>query len=145
MFRHILFATDGSELSQRAIPQVVGLATSLSAVLTGLLVSEPVDAFTANPLMTPGPDEEYRANCETRAEQCFDEVTQAADAVGVRFDRLHVFASQPYLAIINAAIAQGCDLICMASHGRRGMSALVIGSETVKVLTHSKIPVLVLR
>ena len=72
-------------------------------------------------------------------------VKQAAEAVGVSFDGLHVFAAQPYMTIINTAAAQGCDLICMASHGRRDVSALVLGSKTVKVLTHSKIPVLVLR
>ena len=70
---------------------------------------------------------------------------KAAEAAGVRCDGLHVFATQPYLSIINTAVAQDCDLICMASHGRRGVSALVLGSETVKVLTHSNIPVLVYR
>ena len=145
MFKHILFATDGSELSQLAIPKAAALAHSLSARLTGLIVFEPVYLLAANPLMMTVTEEEYRANCETRAAQCLDEVKQAAEAVGVPFEGLHVFAAQPYMTIINTAAAQGCDLICMASHGRRGVSALVLGSETVKVLTHSKIPVLVLR
>lgn len=145
MFKHILFATDGSELSLMATFKVVGLAQSLSARLTSLIVSEPFYILAANPLMTANTDEKYRATCEKRTAQCLDEVKAAAEAVDVRCDGMHVFASQPYLVIIDTANAQGCDLICMASHGRRGVSALVLGSETVKVLTHSKIPVLVLR
>jgi nucleotide-binding universal stress UspA family protein len=145
MFKHILFATDGSEPSRLAIPKVAALAQSLSAKLTGLIVSEPFYAFAATLLTITDTDENYRGNCETRAEQCLEEVRHVAQVAGVRFDGLHVFAAQPYQTIIDTAAAQGCDLICMASHGRRGVSALVLGSETVKVLTHSKIPVLVLR
>jgi nucleotide-binding universal stress UspA family protein len=145
MFKHLLFATDGSELSRLAIPRVTALAQSLSARLTGLIVSEPFYVFAATPLAIASTDENYRANCETQTEQCLDEVKHAVEAVGVRFDGLDVFAAQPYLTIINSAATQGCDLICMASHGLRAISALVIGSETVKVLTHSKIPFLVLR
>jgi nucleotide-binding universal stress UspA family protein len=145
VFKHLLFATDGSELSRLAIPKVVALAQSLSARLTGLIVFEPLNVFAATPLTMLHSDETYRANCETRAAQCLHEVRQAAEALGVRFDGLHVFAAQPYVMIINTATAQGCDLICMTSHGRRGVAAVVLGSEAVKVLTHSKIPVLVLK
>jgi nucleotide-binding universal stress UspA family protein len=145
MFKHILLPTDGSELSERVIPKVVALAQSMSARLTGLIVFEPFHVFAANPLMVTDTDEVYRVNCERRAAQCLETIKRPAEAAGVDFDGVHVYSTQPYHTIITTAAAHGCDLICMASHGRRGVSALVLGSETLKVLTHSKIPVLVWR
>ena len=145
MFKHILFPTDGSELSEQAIPKTVALAKSMSASVTGLTVSEPFHVFASEPMMVTDTEDVYRAHCEKRAAQYLDEIKKAAEAVGVAFTGLHVSAAQPYMTIISTAAAQGCDLICMASHGRRGVSALVLGSETVKVLTHSKLPVLVWR
>jgi Universal stress protein UspA and related nucleotide-binding proteins len=145
MFKHILFPTDGSELSGQAIPKTVALAKSMSASVTGLTVSEPFHVFASEPMMVTDTEDAYRARCEKRATQYLNAPKKAAEAVGVAFTGLHVFSDQPYTAIIGTASARGCDLICMASHGRRGVSALVLGSETVKVLTHSRIPVLVWR
>jgi nucleotide-binding universal stress UspA family protein len=145
MFKHILVPTDGSELSKQMIPKAVALAKSMSARVTGLTVSEPFHVFAANAEMVTDTEDVYRAHCEKRAVQYLDEIKKAAEAVGVAFTGLHVSAAQPYMTIISTTSAQGCDLICMASHGRRGVSALVLGSETVKVLTHSKLPVLVWR
>ena len=145
MFKHILVPTDGSELSAAAIAKAVALAKSLSAKVTGLTVFAPFHVLAADPAMVTDTEEQYRAHCESRAAQYLDVIKTAADAAGVTFNGLHVFAPQPYVTIISTASDQGCDLICMASHGRRGMSALLLGSETVKVLTHSKAPVLVLR
>jgi nucleotide-binding universal stress UspA family protein len=88
---------------------------------------------------------EYKKETAAYAEHVLTEVSIAAQAAGVACDRLRVEHAQVYQAIIDAAAARGCDLIAMASHGRRGVSAVVLGSETVKVLTHSKIPVLVYR
>ena len=145
MFKHILIPTDGSELSEQAIAKAVALAKSVSAKVTGLTVSEPFHVFAADPMMVTDTEHGYRVHCEKRAAQYLDVIRKAAAAAGVAFNGLHVFAAQPYTSIISTASDEGCDVICMASHGRRGMSALVLGSETVKVLTHSKIPVLVLR
>jgi nucleotide-binding universal stress UspA family protein len=145
MFKHILIPTDGSELSEKLIPKIVALAKSMSTRLTGLTVSEPFHVFAAEPVMVTDTEDVYRAHCEKRATQYLNAIKKAAEAAGVAFTGLHMFSDQPYTAIISTASAHGCDLICMASHGRRGVSALVLGSETVKVLTHSKIPVLVWR
>ena len=88
---------------------------------------------------------EYKKYAETYAEKLLESVSAAASSAGVASDALHVEHEQIYQAIIDAAEARRCDLIVMASHGRRGVSAVVLGSQTVKVLTHSKIPVLVYR
>jgi nucleotide-binding universal stress UspA family protein len=145
MFKHILFPTDGSELSEKAIRKTVELAKSMSARVTGLTVSVPFHIIAAEPLMVTDTQDSHQTRCEALATRYLNAVRTSADAVGVAFDGLHVFSDQPYAEIIRAASARGCDLISMASHGRRGVSALVLGSETVKVLTHSKIPVLVWR
>ena len=87
----------------------------------------------------------YTTRMSTVAAQRLDRVKDAAKAAGVECDVVHVQHEHPYQAIIDTAVSRGCDLIVMASHGRRGMSAIVLGSETVKVLTHSTIPVLVYR
>ena len=144
MFKHILIPTDGSGLSEEAAAKAVALAKSISARVTGLTVSEPFHVFAADTMVTDTEDT-YKARCEERANKYLDAIKKAAEAAGVLFSGTHVFSDQPYMTIISTASAHDCDLICMASHGRRGMSALVLGSETVKVLTHSKIPVLVLR
>jgi len=88
---------------------------------------------------------EYKKHATAQAEKVLDTVSAAAKLAGVACETLHVEHEQVYQGIIDAASARGCDLIVMASHGRRGVSAVVLGSETVKVLTHSKIPVLVYR
>jgi nucleotide-binding universal stress UspA family protein len=145
MFKHILFPTDGSELSARAIPKVTALAKSAGAKLTAVTASVPFHVFAAEPGMVTDTDKVYRTHCDQRAALYFDAIKKSAEAAGVSFAGVHVYSDQPYTAIINTASSQGCDLISMASHGRRGVSALVLGSETVKVLTHSKIPVVVWR
>ena len=88
---------------------------------------------------------EYKKYAEEYAEKVLDTVVAAAKSAGIHCETLHIEHEHVYQAIIDAAVARKCDLIVMASHGRRGVSAVVLGSETVKVLTHSKIPVLVYR
>ena len=95
-------------------------------------------------LVSVGADD-YEAQSRAYAERALEQVRMAADAAGVPCDTIREVHDQPYRAIIDAAHAKDCDLIVMASHGRRGVSALLLGSETVKVLTHSTIPVLVYR
>jgi nucleotide-binding universal stress UspA family protein len=145
MFKHILVPTDGSELSEEAAARAVALAKSISAKVTGLTVSERFHGLAFDPLIVTDNEDVYNAHCEERANKYLDAIRKAANAAGVPFSGTHVFSDQPYMTIISTASAHDCDLICMASHGRRGISALVLGSETIKVLTHSKIPVLVLR
>jgi nucleotide-binding universal stress UspA family protein len=149
MYRHILIPTDGSELSERAIEHGVALAKSISARVTGLTVSAPFHmfsgAFPVGPLIPAVTPKEYRDRIQALCTSYLTSVNNAAIAAGVTCDTLQVEHDQPYLAIIDTAARKLCDLIVMASHGRRGASAIVLGSEAVKVLTHSSIPVLVYR
>jgi nucleotide-binding universal stress UspA family protein len=145
MFRHILIPTDGSELSARAIAMALDVARVHGARVTAITVSEPFRPLNAEPLVELNSEEDYRAECEKHATQVLDGATKAAAKAGMELNAWHMYSNQPYEAIIEAAETEGCDLICMASHGRKGLSALVLGSETVKVLTHVRIPVLVCR
>jgi nucleotide-binding universal stress UspA family protein len=145
MYKHILIPTDGSPLSETAIKQGVALAKSIGARVTGLTVSPTFRTFSMDPMVVTETPDRYEQDCEARAEKDLAVVKNAATSAGVPCETVHVFHDHPYQAIIDTARSKGCDLVFMASHGRRGMSALVLGSETVKVLTHSKIPVLVCR
>ena len=145
MYKHILIPTDGSVLSAKAIEQAIGLAKSIGAQVTGLTVSSPFNTFALDPLMLSDTPEGYKKDCEDRAEKFLGAITGAAKAAGVQARAAHVVADHPYEAIIDTARSNGCDLIVMASHGRKGASALVLGSETHKLLTHCNIPVLVCR
>jgi nucleotide-binding universal stress UspA family protein len=149
MYRHILIPTDGSELSEKAVEHGVALAKSINARVTGLTVSAPFHmssgALPVWPLIHSATPEEYRDHIEAVCMSCLGAVKNAATAAGVICDIVQVEHDQPYLAIVHTAARKLCDLIVMASHGRRGTAAIVLGSETVKVLTHSSIPVLVYR
>lgn len=145
MFKHILIATDGSTLSERAITAGVKLARTLSAQITGVTVSQPFHIVAAHSVVLSGSSEVYEADCERRARKYLATIGKLAAEHAIPYSGEHVYAAQPYQAIVHTAERLGCDLICMASHGRRGISALLLGSETTKVLTHSKIPVLVCR
>ena len=145
MFKHILVATDGSQLSEKAGVGAVLLAKSMSARLTAITVSTPFHVFATDAVMLTDTEEVYKEQCKTQAEKYLRVIKTAADSSGLSFEEIHVFNDHPYAAIIDTANHKGCDVICMASHGRRGISALVLGSETMKVLTHSKIPVVVWR
>ncbi|MGB8400095.1 universal stress protein [Bradyrhizobium sp.] len=145
MHRHILIPTDGSELSQNAINYGMALAKSVNAEVTALTVSMPFRAFVVEPGLITDTPEQYRKRMATLAARYLDVAMEAALAAGVSCETMHLEHDQPYLAIIETAARKSCDLIVMASHGRRGISAIVLGSEAVKVLTHSTIPVLVFR
>jgi nucleotide-binding universal stress UspA family protein len=141
MFKNILIATDGSDLSARAMKHGIGLAASLAAKVTAVNVSEPFHWFEPN--MLAGAEEAYAEGVGAIAMKALGAVADAARAAGIPCETIHLEEQQPYKAIIDAAKKRNCDLIVMASHGRKGMSALVLGSETIKVLTHCGIPVLV--
>ena len=145
MFKHILVATDGSPLSEKAALSAVHLAKSMSARLTAVTASPPFHIFATDSVMLTDTEEIYEAQCKSQAEKYLRVIKNAAESSGLSFEGIHVFNGHPYAAIIETANHKGCDVICMASHGRRGIAALVLGSETMKVLTHSKIPVVVLR
>ena len=110
-----------------------------------LTVLLPFHIFTTDTQMLEDTRAQYNARMQEFAETTLGAIAIAAKAAGVACEMIHVDHEHPYRAIIDTAESKGCDLIVMASHGRRGIAAIVLGSETVKVLTHSKIPVLVHR
>jgi nucleotide-binding universal stress UspA family protein len=142
---HILIPTDDSDLSNEAILYGVDLAKALNARVTGVTVSIPFHIFAVESGMIEDTRESYRKRMTTLAAQRLGKVKDAADAARLSCEVVHVENEHPYKAIIDVANTKACDLIVMASHGRRGISAIVLGSETLKVLTHSTIPVLVYR
>jgi nucleotide-binding universal stress UspA family protein len=145
MFKHIMIPTDGSDLSRKAILYGVQLAKESGAKVTGLTVTEPYQAAGMDAVFVPVDLGDYEEQSRVLSEKAIEQVKMAAQAAGVSCETIREVHDQPYRAIIDAALALGCDLIVMASHGRRGISALLLGSETAKVLTHSTIPVLVYR
>lgn len=144
MFKHFLIATDGSPLSESAALSAVQLAKSLSARVTAITVSTPFHVFTTDYGISDTMAA-YNDDCTRRAQTTLDVVRKATESAGVSCDVMHVGDEHPYAAIIDAADKKSCDVICMASHGRKGVAGLVLGSQTTKVLTHSKIPVVVWR
>jgi nucleotide-binding universal stress UspA family protein len=146
MYKNILLPTDGSELSAKAVEHGITLAKTLGAKITVLMVIAPFRTFAMEPplIVDTGADE-YARQMKEHAKQITETVAVSARAAGVQAETVQVENELPYQAIIETAASKGCDLVVMASHGRRGVAAIVLGSETVKVLTHSKIPVLVYR
>ena len=145
MYKNILIATDGSDLATTAVKHGVDFAKEIGAKVTAVTVTEPFHVLSLAPTQLEYTRAEYRKDSEARAKKVLSSVSAAAASAGVSCETLHVEHEHPYQAIIDTAASKGCDLIVMASHGRRGVAAVVLGSETVKVLTHSKIPVLVYR
>jgi nucleotide-binding universal stress UspA family protein len=145
MYTNILIPTDGSELAGKAVQHGIALAKHLGAKATVLTVVPPFHVLTTDVQMIEDTPAQYKARMQQHAEKTLGAVAHAAQAAGVACETAQVEHEHPYRAIIDTAASRGCDLIVMASHGRRGISAIVLGSETVKVLTHSKIPVLVHR
>jgi nucleotide-binding universal stress UspA family protein len=147
MFKHILIPTDGSALSKKAITNGVKFAQSVGARVTGFFAAPPYrpvvyEDFVPANYMSPKQHEEATAKL---AAKYLGAVEKACKDAGVPYRGTHVASEFPADAIIEAAKSNKCDLIFMASHGRRGLAGVLLGSETAKVLTHSKIPVLVYR
>ncbi|ACV35434.1 universal stress protein [Accumulibacter sp.] len=147
MFKHILVPTDGSELSQETARRAVSFAKEAGARITAFYAKPeyPVTYYGEGALIDPTTPEKFAEMAEQQAQQTLDFVVDLCRNAGVTVDTLAITSDVPYQAIIDGATQVGCDLIFMASHGRRGFTALLLGSETNKVLTHSKIPVLVYR
>jgi len=144
MYKRILISTDGSDISQKAVQSAVDLAKSSGAELFAISVKEPFP-YSAISEMQPVPPQEFYDAQERIAAERVKAVAEAAAAASVKCQAHTVEALHPWEAILDHAKTQVCDLIVMASHGRRGLSALLLGSETQKVLTHSSIPVLVIK
>ena len=145
MFKHILLPTDGSKLSEKAIRQSVRMAKALGAKITALHVMPKFHTFTYQIEMLEATRSTYQAEAGEHARQYLDFALKVARAAGVACDSVQATSDQPYKEIIKTAHKKGCDLILMASHGRRGIEGFLLGSETQKVLTHSTVPVLVYR
>lgn len=144
MYKRILVPTDGSEITAKAVETAVTMARAFGATLLTLAVKEPFP-YSAITEMQPIPPQEFFDAQERIAVKHLDQVKAACAAAGVECLAAAVEAAHPWESIIDFGKDQGADLIVMASHGRRGVAALLLGSETQKVLTHSKIPVLVHR
>jgi len=145
MFKHVLLPTDGSNLSQAAIQKGVQLAKSMTAKITGISVMPEQKYYLYQTDITVQVKEETAKQHSLQANRNLSVIEKAAKDAGVPCETLCEISDHPYETIIRVAEKKGCDLIMMASHGRRGVKGLLLGSETQKVLTHSKIPVLVYR
>jgi len=145
MYKNILVTTDGSEFSERAFGHAADLAKIVGAKLTAVTVTPPLQIIAIEGVVYPEDPEKFKQMTAAQAKAALDVVAKTAAARGVPCELVQLESPQPYEGIIQTARDKGCDLIVMASHGRRGISAFLLGSETQKVLTHSSIPVLVYR
>lgn len=144
MFKRILVPTDGSDITQKAVDTAIALAKSVGAQIYTISVKEPFP-YSAISEMQPTPPQEFFDAQERIAAKRVAAVVESAQEAGLACQGHTVEALHPWEAIIDHAKQQNCDLLVMASHGRRGVTALLLGSETQKVLTHTTIPVLVVR
>lgn len=147
MFKHILVPTDGSDLSRQTAARAVTFAKEAGARITAFFAKPeyPVTYYGEGALIDPTTPEKFAELMEKQADDVLQHVVKLCQEAGVPCSTASSTSDVPYEAIIAAAESAGCDLIFMASHGRRGISALLLGSETHKVLTHTTIPVLVYR
>lgn len=145
MYKHLLIAIDGSDLAQTALRHGVGLAKSINANVTIVTVSEPWHAYSAGELTMPFPIQEYQDSVAKWATDILAKAKAFADEAGVHNTTIHIKDDYPADGILSSAEKQNCDLIVMASHGRRGISRIVLGSQANHVVTHSTRPVLICR
>jgi nucleotide-binding universal stress UspA family protein len=145
MYKHILIPTDGSDLADKAVEQGIMLAKLTGADLTLLRVTAPPAPLVVEGVVVAYPQEEVQKQVKARVEAHLGGLADKAKAAGVKVVQRQAEHDHPWKAIVDTAKDIGASLIVMSSHGRRGLSALVIGSETQKVLTHTDVPVLVCR
>ena len=143
MYKHILIATDGSELAQKAVKQGLELAKHLNATVTAVTVTEPWPVAMADGVILANPIDEYEKAVAQDASRILTAVGELAGKLGVACATVHVADQYPAEGIIEQAKAKNCDLIVMASHGRRGIAKLLLGSQATRVLAHSTTPVLI--
>jgi len=147
MYKTLLVATDGSKLSEKAVAHAIGLAQAVGASLTAFYAAPdyPMPAYADGVVYEPVTRKEYAKLAGEEAQKILAVAATKAEAAGVECNTAYSIAAAPWEAILAAAKKHKCDAIVMASHGRRGISAVLLGSETQKVLTHSKLPVVVVR
>ena len=148
MYQRILIATDGSDLADKAVAHGIALAKELKAPICVVTVTEAWSAFQLAEMSQRGeanPIARYEEMAAAAAGNILGKAEQLAKAQGVACETLHVQDQHPAEGIIAAAKDKGCDLIVMASHGRRGLNRLLLGSQAQEVLTHSKVPALIVR
>lgn len=145
MFKRILVPTDGSELSKKAVDVAIRLAASTGARLVAFHAIPKFRMFAFDPAILESTAGDYRKASAENARTLLAGVVAKAVKAGVTCDTAYASSDQPWAAIIREAKRKKCDLVLMASHGRRGVQGMLLGSETQKVLTHSTLPVLVCR
>lgn len=145
MFKHLLIAIDGSEIADRALRQGLELAKTIGAKVTIINVTMPWASVAVGEVAVMFPPEEYDTNTAAASASLLERAKTTAAASGLSADTVTVSDPQPHTAILDVAKERAVDLIVMGSHGRRGIAGILLGSETVKTLTHGKIPVLVYR
>lgn len=145
MYKHILIATDGSDLAQRAVEQGLGLAKLAQAKVTVVTVTEPWTAAVSGEWAVAFPVEEYEKASAANAAKVLEGVQKTAASLGVTCDGVHVQDQYPAEGIVEEAKARDCDLIVMSSHGRRGIAKFVLGSQATRVLAHTSVPLLICR
>jgi len=145
MYKHILIPTDGSELSDIAVREGLAFAKSIGAKATLFTASPTYHVFALDPVSVSDTEQSYKSDAENLAAGRLKAGQEIARQNGVSVDTEHTFGDYPHEEILACANRKPCDLIFMASHGRKGVAGLLLGSETHKVLTHSKIPVMVYR
>jgi nucleotide-binding universal stress UspA family protein len=145
MYKHILIATDGSDLAQKAVDQGLEIAKLMQAAVTVITVTEPWTAAVSGEWAVAFPVEEYEKASATNAGAVLQAVQKLAAERGVACEAVHVKDQYPAEGIVEEAKARGCDLIVMSSHGRRGLAKFVLGSQATRVLTQTSIPLLVAR
>jgi nucleotide-binding universal stress UspA family protein len=145
MFKHILIATDGSELAQKAVTHGLALARALDATVTAITVTDIYPTGPYSPIPLPSMIEHYEVAAALGAANILGTVSDAATKLGISCATMHVKDQPPAQGILDAARQNGCDLIVIASHGRRGMARLLLGSQAQNVVTLSALPVLICR
>ena len=144
MYANILLSTDGSDVAKQGVRHGIALAKALTAKVTVIAVTEPLSVGYASGWIPPQEMfDSFDAASKQRAGEVLDEVRAMAEQAGISVELLHVPNAHPATAIIETARSRGCDLIVMASHGRRGLRKLVLGSQTSEVLSDGSVPVLV--
>jgi nucleotide-binding universal stress UspA family protein len=145
MFKHILIPTDGSDLSNIAVVNGVRFAKEIGAQITGLTVTAPYHYMAVEAIQVSDTPQRYEEDVKLLAARNLSTLKATAEDAGVPLQLVHTSSDFPYEEIVKTAQEKGCDVIFLASHGRRGVRAVIMGSETTKVLTHTKIPVVVYR
>ena len=151
MYANILLSTDGSDVARKGLQHGIALAKALNVKVTVVTVTEPLPAFaygsahTARWILDRGELDRFEEACKEAAGKVLDEARAMAEQVGISAELVHVPNAHPATAIVETAKSKGCDLIVMASHGRRGVSKLLLGSQASEVLANGSVPVLVVR